>query len=65
MLENNNDLMEGSTLVVSKPHGVEGIVIAATANAINLGRTEGRKPSDKDSQWCSYHLKLRHTREPY
>ncbi|RVW75443.1 Retrovirus-related Pol polyprotein from transposon RE1 [Vitis vinifera] len=43
--------MEGSTLVVSKPHGVEGIVIAATANAINLGRTEGRKPSDKDSQW--------------
>ncbi|KAL6322200.1 hypothetical protein AAG906_005148 [Vitis piasezkii] len=40
MLESNNNPEEGTALVVSKPHGAEGTVVAVTANAGNLGRSE-------------------------
>lgn len=40
MLESNNNPEEGTTLVVSKSHGAEGTVVAVTANAGNLERSE-------------------------
>ncbi|RVW30585.1 hypothetical protein CK203_086063 [Vitis vinifera] len=59
MLEKGNT-MDRSVLAISKPSGNEGSV---AANAANSGRNEGKKTSEKDSLWCSYCKKNRHTRE--
>ncbi|RVW38429.1 hypothetical protein CK203_082363 [Vitis vinifera] len=59
MLEKGNT-MDRSALAISKPSGNEG---SAVANAANSGRNERKKTSEKDSLWCSYCKKNRHTRE--
>ena len=59
MLEKGNT-MDRSALAISKPNGNEG---SAAANAANSGRNERKKTSEKDSLWCSYCKKNRHTRE--
>ena len=59
------DSVDGSTLSISKSSVNDGVMTTtiAAANAANSRRTEGRKPSEKDSLWCSYCRKNRHTRE--
>ncbi|KAL6328945.1 hypothetical protein AAG906_007235 [Vitis piasezkii] len=59
MVEKGNT-MDKSALAISKPSGNEG---SAVVNAANSGRNEGKKTSEKDSLWCSYFKKNRHTRE--
>ena len=58
MLEKVNTI-DRSDLAISKPSGNEG---SAAANAANLVET---KTSEKDSLWCSYCKKNRHTRETW
>ena len=59
MLEKGSTI-DKSTLAISKPSRNEGNV---AANVANFGRNEGKKTSEKDSLWCSYCKKNKHTRE--
>ena len=59
MLKKGNTI-DNFALAISKPSGNEEVL---ATNAANSGRNERKKTSEKDSLWCSYCKKNRHTRE--